>query len=66
MGNYGVIMSFFKVDGDLLEAPNSVFGADYLLLADHKDDYTLPVEGWYWFDSEDEARVFFNLPKVIE
>ena len=23
-------------------------------------------DGWYWFDSEDDARVFFNLPKVVE
>ena len=63
MGNYGVIMSFFKVDGELLEAPNSVFGPDYVLLTEHKGEYTLPIEGWYWFDNEDEARVFFSISK---
>jgi hypothetical protein len=21
-----------------------------------------PVDGWYWFDTEEEARLFFDLP----
>ena len=26
-----------------------------------KDTYTYPVEGWYWFDSEEDAYVFFGI-----
>jgi hypothetical protein len=60
-------MSFFKVDGELLEAPNSVFSPDYVLLTEHKDEYILPIDGWYWFDTIEEAQTFFNIfPNVTE
>jgi hypothetical protein len=29
---------------------------------DQKDDHSYPVNGWYWFDTEEEARLFFDLP----
>ena len=35
---------------------------NYLLTKENKDSYTYPVDGWYWFESEQEARVFFDLP----
>ena len=53
---------FYKIDGEeLFYGPNFVYGPDFSLIKDNKDTYSYPVEGWYWFDSEEEARVFFNL-----
>ena len=56
-------MSFFKLDDEiLLEAPTTVMGLDYDLYAESHTEYEYPIEGWYWFDSELEAREFFGLP----
>lgn len=54
---------FYKVDGDLLYAPNFVLNAKYELRKETKDNHTYPIDGWSWFDSEEEARLHFNLPK---
>jgi hypothetical protein len=47
---------FYKVDGELLYAPNGVLHACYELLPDLKNTYTYPVDGWTWYDSEEAAR----------
>ncbi len=57
---------FYKLDGDLLYGPNFVLNADYSLYKETYDQYTYPVDGWYWFDSEEEARVYFELPILVE
>lgn len=61
--------NFFKNDTEhgLLES-NQVFfsdGTEPLILV-HKDEYTLPIDGWYYFESEEEARVYFGLPTKEE
>lgn len=56
------MMGFYKLDGVLLYAPNAVYNADYVLYAADHESYTYPVDGWYWFDTEAEARAFFGLP----
>jgi hypothetical protein len=53
---------FYKLDGILLYGPNYVLNAQYELHRELKDQYEYPVDGWYWFDSEEDARTFFNLP----
>lgn len=55
---------FYKLDGILLYGPNFVYNANYTLLRADHITYTYPVDGWYWFDSDAEARVFFNLPAI--
>jgi hypothetical protein len=52
---------FYKLDGELLYAPNFVLNANYELRKETKDEHTYPVDGWYWFDTEEEARLFFNI-----
>jgi hypothetical protein len=53
----------YKLDeGSLLCGPTTVMGADIELLRQDKDTYDYPVAGWYWFDSEEEAREFLGLP----
>jgi hypothetical protein len=66
--NMEQIAAFYKVDQDgvFLQAPNFVFGAydAYQLLKTNRTEYTYPVDGWYWFDTLDEAREFFNLQEL--
>lgn len=56
-------MAFYKLENtELLEAPNFVILPDGLeLFADRKDEYTYPVNDWYWFDSLEQAKTFFNI-----
>lgn len=57
---------FYRNDqGFLSYGKNYVMSGYYNLLREQKDEYTYPVNGWYWFDSEDQAREYFNLPKPI-
>jgi hypothetical protein len=56
-------MAFYSyTDNVLYEAPNFVslpIGLD--LTVDNKDEHTYPVEGWYWFDTEELAKEFFGI-----
>jgi hypothetical protein len=53
---------FYKLDGSLLYGPNYVLNANYELRRETREDHSYPVDGWYWFDTEEEARLFFDLP----
>jgi len=49
-------MPFYKRENEELQvAPMFVSGPGFELDVDNKDDHEYPVEGWYWFDSLDEA-----------
>jgi len=53
---------FYKNDGGiLLYGPNFVLNANYELRKETKDDYSYPVDGWHWFDSEDDAKNYFGI-----
>jgi len=53
---------FYTQNGtDLLYAPTFVSGLGMELIIDQKDSYTYPVNDWYYFDSEEEAKTFFNI-----
>jgi hypothetical protein len=56
---------FYKLDEILLYGPNYVLNANYKLYCETYDQYQYPVDGWYWFDTEEEARLFFDLPEVF-
>ena len=47
----------------VLFGPNFVLNANYELRRETKDNFDYPVDGWYWFDNEDDAYTFFNVPK---
>ena len=53
---------FYKLDGDLFYGPNFVLNANYELRRETHDQHTYPIDGWSWFDSEEEARLFLDLP----
>ena len=55
---------FYKIDGDLLYGPNFVLNASYELSRETKDQYVYPIDGWYWFESEEQAKNFFNIEEL--
>ena len=58
---------FYKKDGEnLLYWPNKVWNKDFELLKEKKDEYTYPVDGWYWFENEDEAKEFLGIIEETE
>ena len=61
MGNSS---GFYKLDGELLYGPNFVLNANYELRKESKDQHVYPIDGWYWFDSDEDARYFFGLADV--
>lgn len=57
---------FYKLDGDLLHGPNFVLNANYELRRETHDQHSYPIDGWFWFDSEQEARLFLDLPALAD
>ena len=56
-------MSFYKREGEeLLVAPNFVYAPGYTLKAEDKDTYTYPQDGWYWFNTLDDALA--GIPRI--
>lgn len=55
---------FYKMDsGELLYGPNFVLNKDFELRRETHATHEYPVDGWSWFDSEDDAVTFFNIQK---
>ena len=53
-------MGFYKKDTDtILTGENFVFSPIVTITKETKDDYTYPQDGWYWFDTFDEALQLF-------
>lgn len=58
---------FYKNDdGYVLFGPNFVINANYHLTKENRDYHTYPVDGWYWFDTAEEAYGFFGIPYEAE
>jgi hypothetical protein len=56
---------FYKTDtGDLSQSNQIFFPDGTFILSDLHEQYTYPIDGWYWFDSEQQAREFFGLPLI--
>lgn len=54
---------FYKLEGENLMSSPMVEGQGYILceVGHENNEYTYPVYGWYWFNTEEEAKAFFNL-----
>lgn len=52
---------------DVVYAPNFVFAPNFALIKEDIEEYKaldiFPMDGWYWFDSDDEAYAFFGVEK---
>ena len=48
---------FYKLEnGQLLFGPNFVLNKNYELRRETHDQHTYPIDGWSWFESEEEAK----------
>ena len=48
---------FYKNDnGTLLFGPNFVLNANYELRRETHEQHNYPIDGWHWFNSEEEAK----------
>jgi hypothetical protein len=52
---------FYKYQDDTLLFGRVVTAPTFELTIETKNDFEYPVDNWYWFDSIDEANVFFNI-----
>ena len=58
---------FYKNENEqILYGPNYVLNMDYELYKESKNENIYPVDGWYWFDSEEEAYEFFGIKLITE
>ena len=51
---------FYKFENGSLLSGELVTSPSFILVAEDKDTYTYPVQGWHWFDTEEEAQVLFT------
>lgn len=57
-------MPFYKRENEEIQvAPTFVSGPGFVLNVENKNEYKYPVEGWYWFETLDEAMRFFSTPQ---
>ena len=54
---------FYKKDGYVLLTGGTINSPVVTLRAEDKDSFEYPQDGWYWFETEDEAYSFFGLKK---
>jgi hypothetical protein len=53
---------FYKYqDGQLFHGPNYVESKAYSLHRENRENLSLPVDGWHWFDSREEALAYFGI-----
>ena len=59
---------FYKYDVDVMYSSGSIFTGGYALLPQFKDTYTYPIDGWYWFNTPQEAAQFlgFSYASLLE
>ncbi len=51
---------FKKIEDEIVMAENFVYSPIVTLKIEEKDNYTYPQDGWYYFDTKEEAEEFFN------
>ena len=52
---------FYKYEGELLSGDIIAFPDGSILVLQDKDVYEYPVQGWYYFETEEEAKNFFKI-----
>ena len=48
---------FYKFDNGQLISGNMVTAPSYILVTEERANYTYPVDGWHWFDTDAQAQV---------
>ena len=56
-------MAFYKkTENEILKGELLVATPNYSLYAKDKDNYTYPIDGWRWFDTDEDAESFYGVP----
>jgi hypothetical protein len=55
----GGYMPFYKREDEQLQTATTVAMPEVTLTVDNQAQHTYPVNGWYWFDTLDEALNFY-------
>lgn len=53
------MMFYKKEENEILNGGDTVSTPSVVLTASAKDEFTYPQDGWYWFDTFDEALAYF-------
>jgi hypothetical protein len=56
---------FYRFLDDTLQFGTKIYAPNYTLLAEDHETYSYPVEGWRWFDTIQEAEVFFQINGAV-
>jgi hypothetical protein len=57
---------FYKNDNGSLLKGNRIKNENYYLYSDDYDKYDYPIDGWYWFYSDEKAYEFFGIEPFEE
>ena len=57
---------FYKNNKGNISKGNTIINKDYELIAEKKEGYKLPVDGWFWFENDDEAYKSFGIENPVE
>jgi hypothetical protein len=52
---------FYKLENESLLSGDLITSPNFVLVAEDKDYYDYPVDGWTWFDTEEEAKAHFEV-----
>lgn len=55
---------WYKKEGDKLLKGTKIFNKDFAI--DNSSDRSQVINGWKWFDSDDDAYQYFQLDKPTE
>ena len=57
-----MLSGFYKLhDGVLLFNSQCVLAPGVFIEREHYEIYKYPIDGWFWFNSQEEANAFFKL-----
>ena len=57
---------FYKFDGFLIGPVNHIYNANYEFHIENLNQYTLPHDGWYYFENEEDAKNFFGIEEETD
>lgn len=52
---------FYRLDDGVVSFGEFIDGQGYTLSIAGKDEHSYPVDGWFWFDTKEEAYESFGL-----
>ena len=61
-----VCQRFFNVKDHVIESKNSISSFGFELKEEDKDKYTYPINGWYYFETREEALEKLNIVESNE